>query len=155
RGWNMTAVCPNDSALDRLLADQLSVDQERELEAHVAGCAACQARLDRLTQGRLTLPTPPSGPAPGHDHPPLSACVLEQMAELLPAQVRLLEQEYAAKRESGAGRSTPPKPPENGMATGPRFTVLDLHAKGGLGRVHRARDEQLRRIVALKEIRPE
>lgn len=36
-----------------------------------------------------------------------------------------------------------------------RFTVLAPHAEGGLGRVHLARDEQLHRSVALKEIRPE
>jgi hypothetical protein len=36
-----------------------------------------------------------------------------------------------------------------------RFTILSRHAEGGLGRVYLARDEQLRRTVALKEIRPE
>jgi serine/threonine protein kinase/tetratricopeptide (TPR) repeat protein len=36
-----------------------------------------------------------------------------------------------------------------------RFTILSHHAAGGLGRVHLARDEQLRRTVALKEIRPD
>jgi serine/threonine protein kinase len=37
----------------------------------------------------------------------------------------------------------------------PRFSVLHQHAEGGLGRVHLARDKQLHRTVALKEIRPE
>ena len=46
----MTA-CSPDSELDRLLADELSPAEEAELEAHMAGCAACQARLDRLTGG--------------------------------------------------------------------------------------------------------
>src|SRR5262245_41586392 len=36
-----------------------------------------------------------------------------------------------------------------------RFTVLRPHAEGGLGRVSLARDERLRREVALKEIRPD
>lgn len=34
-----------------------------------------------------------------------------------------------------------------------RFVVLELHAKGGLGQVSRAFDEDVRRTVALKEIR--
>src|SRR5262245_24935395 len=36
-----------------------------------------------------------------------------------------------------------------------RFTIEKLHAKGGLGQVSRALDGQLKRTVALKEIRPE
>jgi serine/threonine protein kinase len=36
-----------------------------------------------------------------------------------------------------------------------RFTVLRLHARGGQGQVSVARDEQLRRQVALKEVHPE
>jgi serine/threonine-protein kinase len=36
-----------------------------------------------------------------------------------------------------------------------RFTVLRQHAQGGLGRVSLARDERLRRLVAVKEIRPD
>jgi serine/threonine protein kinase/Flp pilus assembly protein TadD len=44
-----------------------------------------------------------------------------------------------------------PRPP----AGGPRYRILRPHARGGLGQVSVARDEQLRREVALKEIRPE
>lgn len=36
-----------------------------------------------------------------------------------------------------------------------RFTILHLHASGGLGQVSLARDEKLNRQVALKEIRPD
>jgi serine/threonine protein kinase len=45
--------------------------------------------------------------------------------------------------------SVPASPP------GDRFTVVRLHARGGLGQVHLARDEKLKRPVALKEIRPD
>ena len=44
-----------------------------------------------------------------------------------------------------------------GVAESPasRFTIERLHAKGGLGQISLARDGQLSRPVALKEIRPE
>jgi hypothetical protein len=40
-------------------------------------------------------------------------------------------------------------------AVGGRFTVLRLHAQGGLGRVSVARDERLGREVSLKEVQPD
>ncbi len=56
------------------------------------------------------------------------------------------------------GEATPPiavgDVPVVGNQRG-RFTILKEHAKGGLGKVSLARDDKLRRQVALKEIRPE
>src|SRR5262249_50253808 len=36
-----------------------------------------------------------------------------------------------------------------------QFTILKWHASGGVGHVHLARDDKLKRLVALKEIRPD
>lgn len=54
---------------------------------------------------------------------------------------------------SRAEPSAPPMPGPHGAAAADRFTVLRLHARGGLGQVSLARDEKLKRLVALKEIR--
>ncbi len=45
--------------------------------------------------------------------------------------------------------------PAPATMSGDRFTIIRLHAKGGLGQVSLARDEKLNRPVALKEIRPD
>lgn len=44
---------------------------------------------------------------------------------------------------------------DGGSKSANRFTILHLHAQGGLGQVSLARDEKLNRQVALKEIRPD
>jgi tetratricopeptide (TPR) repeat protein/tRNA A-37 threonylcarbamoyl transferase component Bud32 len=143
--------CPADAEFDRLLADELSADDEAVLEAHVAACAACRARLDRLTGGRVP-PTRPDGTLPGSDNTAYSAGVLERVAGLPAVRVRLVEQRPDSGRGAGPER---PTTGTDGPTPGRRFTVLGRHAEGGLGRIHLARDEQLRRTVALKEIRPE
>jgi WD40 repeat protein/tetratricopeptide (TPR) repeat protein/tRNA A-37 threonylcarbamoyl transferase component Bud32 len=88
------------------------------------------------------------------------------------------ETEIPRAGASGTPANGTPQPgdhPELGATTGPvdpatadvgptpaaeragkgRFTVLRPHARGGLGQVSLARDEDLNREVALKEIRPE
>jgi WD40 repeat protein len=54
------------------------------------------------------------------------------------------------------GQGPPPvQGEESSGAARQRFTILRLHACGGLGQVSVARDEELHRAVALKEIRPD
>jgi eukaryotic-like serine/threonine-protein kinase len=154
----MTPTCPDDREFGRLLAEQMSAAEETALETHVSDCAACQARLDALTAGRLTLPPLQDGNTPGNKDTPPSAGVLERMAGFLPVQVQLLEPEIAPGSDRGPGSPRSPSSRLDGSqesAAVRRFTVLSFHAQGGLGRVHLASDKQLHRTVALKEIRPE
>lgn len=94
----MTKACPSDRELERLLSDQLSAAQEQELEGHVAGCPACQERLDLLTACDPTLPAlaivnagpevalpvsavgPPVSPPVGRDATPRPMAALTPLA---------------------------------------------------------------------------
>jgi tRNA A-37 threonylcarbamoyl transferase component Bud32 len=54
-------------------------------------------------------------------------------------------------REGPATDGPTPTPARDGS----RYSLLELHRQGGIGRVWRARDEDLCREVALKDLRPE
>src|SRR5262249_53452540 len=67
-------------------------------------------------------------------------------------QVDPMYEVYRALHPAGEEGHAPGVGPE---AIGRRFRVLRPHARGGLGEVFVARDEELRREVALKRLRPE
>src|SRR5690349_13152346 len=52
----MTGPCPPDEELERLLAPTIVGAGLQALEAHVAGCPACQRRLEQLNWGGTTRP---------------------------------------------------------------------------------------------------
>ena len=62
----MTAHCPPEEQLERLLDDRLEAIEDAALARHVESCAECQARLERLLAGSpLTPPPRPRGRGEG------------------------------------------------------------------------------------------
>jgi hypothetical protein len=49
----MSAHCPPQEQLERLLDDRLETIEDAVLAPHVESCAQCQARLERLLAGSL------------------------------------------------------------------------------------------------------
>lgn len=79
----------------------------------------------------------------------------------LPPAVRSLLEGNAPPTERSFD-TVPSRPPSSTesvaagkLADDDRFAVLHLHAQGGLGVVFQARDEQIDRVVALKQIKPQ
>jgi serine/threonine-protein kinase len=95
----------------------------------------------------------------GHDVTPEELC--RDCPELLDAvreQLHGLAQ-FDAFLQTTAGTTVPPQPgdalpPGGPVPGGLRYSLLALHAKGGLGEVYLARDAELNREVALKQMQP-
>jgi tetratricopeptide (TPR) repeat protein len=83
-------------------------------------------------------------------------CRFPEFADDLAAQFRLHEALAGSEADDPSTVPMPCGPPDDGGAEPDgRFTVVRGHAQGGLGRVRVALDRQLKREVALKDIRPD
>jgi WD40 repeat protein/tetratricopeptide (TPR) repeat protein len=130
--------------LEQLVADRLEAhrgDASQALaglapitpaELRSSGEAPAEATLQTLSQGRAPDPNPTRNPL-----------------EATPRPVVNGEETLTRPSDGDAGN-----PAEPSAATISRFQVLRPHAEGGLGRVLLARDAELPREVALKEIKP-
>jgi serine/threonine protein kinase len=129
----MSALCPPQEQLERLVDDRLETREDAALTRHVESCAACQARLERLLAGSLSTPSP--------------APATPEMADAL--LLRLKQR----------GRSTPTVdyPGTNvqaGTVIAGKYTLLERVGEGGMGAVWRARQtEPVKRFVAVKLIK--
>jgi hypothetical protein len=160
------AVCPASETLRQFLQGRLPEAQAQGIEQHLAECPACGDTLESLEAGdtlhdlvraarqplgedsrveglvaRLRdLPPPAEQPYHSADHPVPSETADSYTIRDERAQgiVRLLRPPEA---EGELGRLGP-------------YRVLSFLGAGGMGVVFRAQDEQLRRAIALKVLRP-
>src|SRR5581483_7669587 len=162
------------------MSDCLSREQLRRLldgephdgaAEHVEGCPACQRAVDQLTDGRVgrdegwgrkdgggvqAIPSDPSSPTP-HPSSPILPPPAPRPSREEPGEefLRRLERECLdTSRVAGPLVSDPAALPDTPPARVGGYRIVRLIGRGGMGAVYEAEQNNPRRPVALKMIRP-
>ncbi len=148
--------CPPRATLEHLLTEQLSAEDRKQLDKHIAQCEKCQTILDALTEDpeRARLSSVDLEKELALSHPEINALLakLQQIpAELTPGS-------------GGRGRETVlestirfPGPQTSDAPLGQlgSYHIVEQLGAGANGLLFKARDSKLNRTVAIKVLRRE
>jgi eukaryotic-like serine/threonine-protein kinase len=152
--------CPDARVLERLLLGQIPVADAEPLEAHVAACSRCAARLQQIRADDPLVEALRHTPVSGYpENTPLVQALIPGLKRLRPDS-----QQSTVSEETRPGDSDDavvhfdflaPAQAADELGRLGSYRVLKLLGAGGMGVVFLADDPRLKRRIALKVIKPQ
>jgi serine/threonine-protein kinase len=143
------AGCPDRETLAALAVGRLSGEDLAAVAAHLDGCPACLALAQAATADTDPIVAALCRPDPANPYAREAGCDRADAQLREPAELGTASDLLTVMTP---GLLPPPDAPAGPAAGVMRYRSVRLHARGGLGEVHVALDEELSRQVALKRI---
>jgi len=148
-------LCPEIALLKRLLLGRVSAEEAARLERHVAGCARCGRAIETIeAEDTLVEAIRAGDEAPAEPGSDRVEKLINELQQLVTSITRSGDTGTAAAgvEELRAVLAAPESPDEIGRLG--RYRIRRILGAGGMGVVLEAEDPQLKRLAALKVMRP-